>query len=158
MFDLGIQAPPAGGKGMPKRQLAVGFELQGATCLDLEPETPPVIYRRFNLSWGAKAELPKLLRAILGREAAPGEKLSPAEWLRKPVTVTVEHVQRTDGGTAARIAGVTRCTLKGLPELTAAPLLYPGTLLTELPMGTRRDRSGAASYCSRSAGREWLRW
>jgi hypothetical protein len=52
--------------------------LQGATCLDIAPETPPLMYRRFGLEQRS-VELPKLLRAILGREAAAGEKLSPAE-------------------------------------------------------------------------------
>ena len=133
VLDLGIQAPPPGGKGVPKRQLAVGFELQGATCLDIEPEAPPVMYRRFSVSWGGKAELPKLLRAVLGRDPAPGEKLPPGEWIGKPVTVTVEHTLRADGGTSARIAAVTRCALKALPELAAAPVLYPGAALVALP-------------------------
>jgi len=150
VFDLGIQAPPAGGKGVPKRQLAVGFELQGATCLDIELETPPIIFRRYGQSWGPKAELPKLLRVLLGRDAAPGEKLSPPDWIGRPVTVTVEHTQRTDGSTSARVASVTRCTVKALPELTAAPLLYPGSHITELPQWAQ-DAIAAALHSTAAA-------
>ena len=99
---------------------------------------------------GPKAELPKLLRAILGREAAPGEKLSPAEWIGKPVTVTIEHAQRTDGGMSARVASVTRCAIKALPELIAAPLLYPGAPLTELPQWAQ-DAIAAALHPTAAA-------
>jgi hypothetical protein len=143
VFDLGVQAPPQGGKGAPRRQLAVGFELHGATCLDVEPETPPIMFRRYGLSWGPKAELPKLLRALLGRDAQPGEKLSPAEWIGKPVTCTVEHTQRTDGSMSARIAAVTRCTLKSVPELAAEPLLFPGAALSALPEWASTAIAGA---------------
>jgi hypothetical protein len=143
VLDLGIQAPPPGGKGAPRRQLAVGFELHGATTLDVEPEAPPVMFRRYGLSWGPKAELPKLLRALLGRDAAPGETLAPAEWIGKPVTVTVEHTARADGGTSARIASVTRCVAKGLPELAAAPLVYPGAALVALPEWAQEAIAGA---------------
>ena len=151
VLDLGVQAPPPGGKGAPRRQLAVGFEMQGATTLDAELETPPVMFRRYGLSWGPKAELPKLLRALLGRDAAPGERLSPAEWIGKPVTCTVEHTQRADGGTSARVASVTRCVAKGLPELAAEPLVYPGAALIALPEWAQEAIAGALHATAASA-------
>jgi hypothetical protein len=109
----------------------------------MEMPTPPVMYRRFNLAWGPKAELPRLLRALLGRDAAPGEKLAPAEWIGKTLTVTIEHTQRPDGTASVRIASVTRCTAKGLPALVAAPLVYPGAQLTELPEWAQTAIAGA---------------
>ena len=91
------------------------------------------MFRRYGLSFGPKAELPKLLRAVLGRDPKPGEQLAPAEWIGKPVSLTVEHSQRVDGSASARIASVTRCAAKGLPALAAEPMLYPGVALTALP-------------------------
>ncbi len=125
VIDLGVQQPPPGGKGVPRRQLAVGFELLGATSAGVDLPEPPVMFRRYTLSFGPKAELPKLLRAVLLREPVPGERLSPAAWIGKAVTVTVEHTQRMDGSTSARVASLTRNLGEGVTAAHGRAVAVP---------------------------------
>lgn len=130
---LGVQPPMAGGRSVPRLQIAIGFEVLGALAEGVEITPPPVMYRRYNVVNGPKATLPPLLRAILGRDVPHGETLVPANWIGKAVTVTVQHATKTDGSAGARIGAVMRCAVKGLPAMTALPLLYPGAALAQLP-------------------------
>jgi hypothetical protein len=134
VLDLGVQPPMAGGKSTsPRRQLAIGFELNNATAGGIALDPPPTMYRRYNVVYGPKAELPKLLRALLARDPAPGEKLSPASWIGKPVLCVIEHTVRPDGGQSARISSVSRSSGEGVPKLFADPLVYPGCQMASLP-------------------------
>ena len=154
VIDLGVQQPPPGGKGVPRRQLAVGFELPGATSAGVDLPEPPVMFRRYTLSFGPKAELPKLLRAVLLREPVPGERLSPAAWIGKAVTVTVEHTQRMDGSTSARVASLTRNLGEGVTaahgRAVAVPRLRVGGAAR---MGADGHRGGPARHGHAGAGR-----
>jgi hypothetical protein len=132
VIDLGIQPAMAGSTSPPRRQLAVGFELHDTTSSRVAVDAAPVMYKRFNIVFGPRAELPKLLRALLGRDPAPGEKLAPASWINRPVLCVVEHQLRTDGAQSARIASVSKCGGEGLPKASGV-LIYPGDTLAALP-------------------------
>jgi len=121
----------------PRRQFLIGFEVQGATCDGADFEERPVLSRRYSMSWGEKADLPKLIRAVNGADPRPGETVRPAEWVGKPVTLIVEHKAREGGGVSARITSVTRNASK-LPELDVEPVIYPGkTSREQLPEWVR---------------------
>jgi hypothetical protein len=131
--DIGVQ--PGFQDGPPARQVVVFFELLDATA-EGEPISPrPVLSERYNpFASGPKAKISGLLRALLGASPKPGERIRPADWIGRPVSVLVEHKERGDGSAWARVANVVTSRLKQVPELEAAPIMYPGlTPLEALP-------------------------
>ena len=132
--DLGVQ-PGFDADAEPKRQIAVSFELQGARSDGdvLEEQPRPILSRRFSAAWGRRALLPGFLRAVLGREAEPNERLDMSAWINAPVVVMIEHKQRADGGVAARIASIARSNIRTIPKLDVEPLVWPGCERTDLP-------------------------
>ena len=124
VIDLGLQESMM--QKAPRRQFLIGFEVQGATCDGADFEERPILSRRYSMSWGEKAELPKLIRAVNGADPRPGETIRPAEWIGAPVTLIVEHKAREGGGVSARITSVTRNMSGKLPPLDAEPIIFPG--------------------------------
>ena len=130
--DLGVQ-PGFDTDAEPKRQIAVSFELQSARSDGDVLEERPILSRRFSAAWGRRALLPGFLRAVLGRDAEPNERLDMSAWINAPVVVMIEHKTRTDGGVAARIATIARSNIRTIPKLDVEPLVWPGCERTDLP-------------------------
>lgn len=124
ILDIGTQPQPENSKYPkdPKRQILAMFELANDQ-IEIEGEQKPaVVSLRVNFGVGDRSKMAKLVKAL-----GLAEKFKFSDMLGKPISLTIENKQGSDGVTRSRIkdfAGLSPKVAATVPQLVAESYLF----------------------------------